>query len=79
MDLKLRIKILENKSNIVEWYITVMEQGHVPRDIMERYLNEKKAFEEKEQVWRKQIKEYKQEIKKLEQIRKVALEKLTKQ
>ena len=56
-----------------------MEQGHVPRDIMERYLNEKKAFEEKEREWRKKINEYKQEIKKLEDIRKVALKKLTKQ
>ena len=39
-----RVEQYQHEFKMVEWYTSVMEEGRIPRDIMERYENDKLQF-----------------------------------
>ena len=41
-----RISQFEHELKMIDWYTSVMEEGKIPRDIMERYENDKRQFAE---------------------------------
>ena len=53
---KLRIWVLENKVNVVNWYVSVMEDSEVTSEVIERYLKDKNQFKREEAKYKKQLK-----------------------
>ena len=59
---KLRIWVLENKVNVVNWYVSVMEDSEVTSEVIERYLKDKNQFKREEAKYKKQLKTLHKEL-----------------
>ena len=54
--------MLNYKVNIIDWYVSVMEDGEVTTDIIERYTKDKDLFKREEAKYLKKLKTLQKEL-----------------